>query len=329
MHSPGGVPRTGRGTSVPATTIELMFELDQDAVVAAATAGTSPARRSVVARPSMIAVLPTPGSPISTGLFFLRRARTSIVVSISRARPITGSRLAVASQFREVARKFIEVGRVRGRLDPTLLGPLAHNLRDLLAQRLRRQAELAKDVGGQAIAFFGESDQQVFRADIGMAQLVRGDEGAVQRILQTRADADLAILFVFAARGLFVDLAAQVVHVDLELLQQRPDHIAVTQREEQMFGIDLGAAEFPCFLRGLLQELVALFAKTIGDARPALAAPTATIYGNALTFAFVADTPVHPAKRAVTEEFVEERSAAEERFQRRGTTAAAGVRGLR
>ena len=36
----------------------------------------------------------------------------------------------------------------------------------------------------------------------------------------------------------------QVVHVDLELLQQRPDHIAVTEREEQVFGIYLGAAQF-------------------------------------------------------------------------------------
>ncbi len=40
-----------------------------------------------------MAVFPTPGSPISTGLFFLRRASTSITVSISAARPITGSSL--------------------------------------------------------------------------------------------------------------------------------------------------------------------------------------------------------------------------------------------
>ena len=89
-----------------------------------------------------------------------------------------------------------------------------------------------------------------------------------------------------------VDLAAQVVHVDLELLQQRPDHIAVTQREEQMFGIDLGAAEFPCFLRGLLQELVALFAKTIGDARPALAAPVSADVFTADAFGGVVDSTV-------------------------------------
>ncbi len=43
------------------------------------------------ASPSTIAVLPTPGSPIRTGLFFLRRVSTSMTRSISFARPIVGS----------------------------------------------------------------------------------------------------------------------------------------------------------------------------------------------------------------------------------------------
>ena len=52
--------------------------------------GTSPAtmRR---ARPSTIAVLPTPGSPMSTGLFFVRRDSTCTTRRISWSRPMTGS----------------------------------------------------------------------------------------------------------------------------------------------------------------------------------------------------------------------------------------------
>ena len=52
--------------------------------------GTSPAtmRR---ARPSTMAVLPTPGSPMSTGLFFVRRESTCTTRRISESRPITGS----------------------------------------------------------------------------------------------------------------------------------------------------------------------------------------------------------------------------------------------
>ncbi len=52
--------------------------------------GTSPFTiRS--ASPSAIAVLPTPGSPISTGLFFVRRLRTCMVRRISSSRPMIGS----------------------------------------------------------------------------------------------------------------------------------------------------------------------------------------------------------------------------------------------
>src|SRR5664279_454332 len=43
------------------------------------------------ARPSTIAVLPTPGSPISTGLFLVRRESTWMTRRISSSRPITGS----------------------------------------------------------------------------------------------------------------------------------------------------------------------------------------------------------------------------------------------
>ena len=52
--------------------------------------GTSPATIRC-ASPSAIAVLPTPGSPISTGLFFVRRESTWITRRISSSRPMTGS----------------------------------------------------------------------------------------------------------------------------------------------------------------------------------------------------------------------------------------------
>ena len=45
------------------------------------------------ARPSTIAVLPTPGSPMRTGLFFVRRLRTWMTRRISSSRPMTGSSL--------------------------------------------------------------------------------------------------------------------------------------------------------------------------------------------------------------------------------------------
>ena len=52
--------------------------------------GTSP-RMMRWARPSTMAVLPTPGSPISTGLFLVRRDSTWITRRTSSSRPMTGS----------------------------------------------------------------------------------------------------------------------------------------------------------------------------------------------------------------------------------------------
>ncbi len=54
--------------------------------------GTSP-RTMRWARPSAMAVLPTPGSPIRTGLFLVRRDRTWMTRRISSSRPMTGSSL--------------------------------------------------------------------------------------------------------------------------------------------------------------------------------------------------------------------------------------------
>ena len=52
--------------------------------------GTSP-RTIRCARPSTTAVLPTPGSPIRTGLFLVFRDRIRITFRISASRPMTGS----------------------------------------------------------------------------------------------------------------------------------------------------------------------------------------------------------------------------------------------
>ena len=45
------------------------------------------------ASPSAMAVLPTPGSPMSTGLFLVRRLSTWMTRLISSSRPMTGSSL--------------------------------------------------------------------------------------------------------------------------------------------------------------------------------------------------------------------------------------------
>ena len=59
-------------------------------VLSFSPSGTSP-RTIRCASPSAMAVLPTPGSPIRTGLFFVLRESIRITFLISVSRPMTGS----------------------------------------------------------------------------------------------------------------------------------------------------------------------------------------------------------------------------------------------
>src|SRR5271157_3687773 len=59
-------------------------------LLSAKNEGTSPSAIRC-AKPSTIAVLPTPGSPIKTGLFLVRRQRIWTTRSNSPSRPTSGS----------------------------------------------------------------------------------------------------------------------------------------------------------------------------------------------------------------------------------------------
>ena len=94
------------------------------------------------ARPSTMAVLPTPGSPISTGLFFLRRDRICITRSISSARPMIGSSLPWRASSVRSRPKWSSAGVL------LFFSPLG--VRDALPpmaarRRLRRGARLAAE----------------------------------------------------------------------------------------------------------------------------------------------------------------------------------------
>ena len=131
------------------------------------------------ARPSTIAVLPTPGSPISTGLFFVRRESTWITRRISSSRPITGSSLpSSAARVRSLPnlrratrtaprRSRSSRGASRGsarppRRSPSCVAPL-------------ERSDLA---GGRVVA--GEREQQVLRGDELVAHLARLVLGGAQ-----------------------------------------------------------------------------------------------------------------------------------------------------
>ena len=73
--------------------------------------GTSPLTIRC-AKPSTIAVLPTPGSPINTGLFLVLRCKTCMVLLISSSRPITGSNLPFSALSVKSMQYFFKAPRV-------------------------------------------------------------------------------------------------------------------------------------------------------------------------------------------------------------------------
>src|SRR5690606_19092278 len=107
-----------------------------------------------------------------------------------------------------------------------------------------------------------------------------------------------------------LDLAPQIVHIDLELFQDRLDDVGRGQCQKQMFGIDLAAPELSGLLCGILQQLVALFAQPVSDGA-STAAPRSTPRGT-LTESGVDDIVIavtHGAERAAPQRAVAEKAA--------------------
>ena len=115
------------------------------------------------ARPSTIAVLPTPGSPIRTGLFLVRRERTWMTRRISSSRPITGSSLpSSADCVRSRPNRCSAWYFSSGLWSVTRCGP-----------RIGSTASAMSSRGGQAVDGLGQREQQVLGGDVLVARACR------------------------------------------------------------------------------------------------------------------------------------------------------------
>ena len=72
-----------------------------------------------------MAVLPTPGSPMSAGLFFVRRDRIWMTRSISFSRPMTGSSLPARTASVRLMPSWSTVGVLLARLVSAAGRPLS------------------------------------------------------------------------------------------------------------------------------------------------------------------------------------------------------------
>ena len=132
------------------------------------------------ASPSTMAVLPTPGSPISTGLFLVRRHRIWMTRSSSRSRPTSGSswpsRAACVRSRLNSASREVSFG-TRGRSFFT--GAAGQ----FLAQRRQAQPALLQDLRAKALFFAQDSQQQVLGSDVAVPQALRLFRGEIQDAL--------------------------------------------------------------------------------------------------------------------------------------------------
>ena len=149
--------------------------------LSASVAGTSPATIRW-ARPSTMAVLPVPGSPMRTGLFFVRRDSTWMTRRISWSRPMTGSSLpsrAMAVRLRlnrssawNWASGLSEVTREPARSSSSALPSRS----SVTPSRLQDAPRLA--------AVLGQADEQVLGGDVVVLHALRRLGGVVQHALR-------------------------------------------------------------------------------------------------------------------------------------------------
>ena len=183
--------------------------------------GTSPATMRC-ASPSTIAVLPTPGSPIRTGLFFVRRESTWITRRISSSRPMTGSSFPLSAASVRSRPNFESAWYVPSGSDEVTRRPAVTSA--IFAKQLVARHDV-------------EREQEVLRRDVLVLHPLRLVEGAVEHLRELRADLRLLLRALDAGllRERRLGLRAQRVHVGDELARQ----LLVEEREQQMLGIEL------------------------------------------------------------------------------------------
>ena len=223
------------------------------------------------ARPSTMAVLPTPGSPISTGLFFLRRARISMTRSISLSRPMVGSSWPSAASWVRSRQKWSSAGvldffsdlgaRLRpaaGAADAGCGHVAAQQPQRLRARLLQVDAGVGEHLRGDALLLAEQAEQQVLGADVGVVELARLGHRQLEHLLGARG-----VRQVGAGGGgrlslldRLLDLLLDVLEVDVEVRSTRGDALALAdQAEQDVLGADVLVVQPGRFLARHLEDL--------------------------------------------------------------------------
>ena len=206
------------------------------------------------ARPSTTAVLPTPGSPISTGLFFVRRERICISRSISVWRPTTGSSLPSVDCFVRLRPNW---SRSFELFDFSPAGPPAapalaaagagEHADDLVADLLGVGVEVEQDARGDALVLAHEAEQDVLGADVVVAERERFAQRELEHLLRARRERDLSGRDLVALADDPRDLRANLLDRDVEGLEhpRRETLFLAKQPEQDVLGADVVVLQRP------------------------------------------------------------------------------------
>ena len=219
------------------------------------------------ARPSTTAVLPTPGSPTSTGLFFVRRERICMIRSISVSRPTHGSSLPSAASlvrflpnWSSSLEDFLPSPGAAAEPAPDATGgALAASARsgehadDLVADLLGVGVEVEQDAGGDALVLAHQPQQDVLGADVVVAEAQRLAQRELEHLLGPRRERDLPGGDLLAGADDPHHLRAHALDGDVEALQHARGQalLLAQQPEKDVLGTDVVVLERP---RLLLRE---------------------------------------------------------------------------
>ena len=226
------------------------------------TSGTVPST-IFWASPSTMAVFPTPGSPMRTGLFFVRRARIWMTRWISFSRPITGSSLfsrAKAVRSRPNSSR-VGVGFLVGVCGFLLAGPgwaalvvtRAADLQDGLPQAVGGDVVARKVARHDAPLLLDGGEEEVLGPDVLVAHVAGLLGGVLEDLLAPLGRGNVAEdEAALSLREALLDLRLHLGDAHLDPLQRLDgDPFAVLQeRQDDVLGQKLVGMEALGFLLG-------------------------------------------------------------------------------
>ena len=209
--------------------------------------GTSPATMRC-ARPSTMAVLPTPGSPMRTGCSWCAARGSGSTRSISSVRPMTGSSLPARAAAVRSMPSWSTVGvRVLARRagGGALRRALREDARRLGAHALEVDAQAFEHTGGDAFALADEAEEQVLGADVAVVEPARLFDGELDDLLGARRQANLAGHRLLAAADDEFDGGADLVELDAEVVEDLGGYTVAfaNEAEEQVLGANVVVVE--------------------------------------------------------------------------------------